>query len=104
MTTDYTQMVATALRLYVGALSATADVGARALRAAARDASGVAGDAAAALRAPPETRGAAIEAVAVSAYDSHRRYLHALRGAGTLWGMEALSRLDAAQEQRQRKP
>lgn len=104
MTTDYTRMAATALGLYADALSATADVGARALRAAAHDASCVAKDAAAVLRAPPQTRGGAIEAMARSAHDGQRRYLHALRGAGTLWGMEALNRLAAVQERQQRKP
>jgi hypothetical protein len=98
MASDYLRMASTAGQAYASALAATAETGARALRAAARDSAQVAGDAAAALRAPQEDRARAIETAARTAFDSQRRQLHAMRGLATLWGMALLRGMDAARE------
>ncbi len=99
MTTDYVRMAATAMQVYTGCLSATAELGARALRAAAADVGEVASGAAAALRAPEAERGTKGEAALLAAFEAQQRHLHALRGAGPFWSMAVLNRLAAAQPQ-----
>jgi hypothetical protein len=98
MASDYLRMASTAGQAYAAALAATAETGARALRAAAQDSAQVAEDAAAALRAPQEERASAIETAARSAFESQRRQLHMMRGLATLWSMAFLRGMDAARE------
>lgn len=96
MTPDYLRMAGTAAQVYASALAATAETGARALGAAARDSAQVAAEAAAALRAPQEYRASAVEGALLSAFESHRRQLHGIRSMATLWNMAFLRGIDAA--------
>ena len=93
---DYVRMLNTAGQVYTAWLTATADVGGRALRAGAAESAQVAGAAAHALRAPDTHRIAATEQVLSDAYDAQTRQLHAMRGLSGLWSMSFLRALDAA--------
>ena len=93
---EYTRILATAGQGYTAWLTATAEVGARAMRAGAAEAAQVAETAADALRAPDTEKGAAAEQVLRDAYDAQSRQIHTMRGLASLWSMTFVSHLDAA--------
>ena len=96
MKLDYASALTTAGHGYAAWWAATAEVGARALRASAADSEGIATSAARALRAPAAYRGAALEDTLQCAFDAQSQYLHGLRGMSALWGMAFLRNFDAA--------
>lgn len=96
VTGEQARRVETLSQFYVALLSAQAEVGARALRAAAAESAEMAQLGADTLRAPPDRRMEAGERLLRGALDSHLRTLRALRGAGAYWQMSALYRFDAS--------
>ena len=96
MENGYPRMIATAGQAYAAFLSASLEVGVRAMRAVAVESGAAAARAADALDAPPELRATATEEAMWRALDGHRRLLHGIGGLPTLWGMAFLHALDLA--------